>query len=47
MFQNTDKSGLIEKEPLAREIWEGEKTEVLKEGSARRRLVALCWILTW
>jgi chitin synthase len=47
MFQNTDKRGLMEKEALAGEIQEGETTEVLKESSARRRWVALCWILTW
>ncbi|KJA23760.1 glycosyltransferase family 2 protein [Hypholoma sublateritium FD-334 SS-4] len=47
MFQNTDKHGLMEKEALAGEIQEGETSEVLKESSARRRWVALCWILTW
>ncbi|PPQ71372.1 hypothetical protein CVT26_006274 [Gymnopilus dilepis] len=47
MFQNTDKRGLMEKEALAGEIQEGETTEMLKESSARRRWVALCWILTW
>ncbi|PPQ68466.1 hypothetical protein CVT24_005563 [Panaeolus cyanescens] len=47
MFQNTDKRGLMEKEALAGEIQEGETTEVLKESSARRRWVALCWILTF
>ncbi|KAF9484250.1 glycosyltransferase family 2 protein [Pholiota conissans] len=47
MFQNTDKRGLMEKEALAGEIQEGETTEVLKESSARRRWVALCWMLTW
>jgi chitin synthase len=47
MFQNTDKRGRLEKEALAGEIQEGETTEVLKESSARRRWVALCWLLTW
>lgn len=47
MFQGADKKALAEKEPLAGEIQEGETTEVLKESSARRRWVALCWILTW
>lgn len=47
MFQNADKKGLADKEPLAGEIQEGETAEVLKESSARRRWVALCWILTW
>ncbi|KAF9531219.1 glycosyltransferase family 2 protein [Crepidotus variabilis] len=47
MFQNTDKRGLAEKEALAGEIQEGETTEVLKETSARRRWVALCWLLTF
>ena len=32
---------------LAGEIQEGETTEVLKESSARRKWVALCWILTF
>ncbi|KAF8625844.1 hypothetical protein AX17_006740 [Amanita inopinata Kibby_2008] len=51
MFQGADGKGvnraLLEKEALAGEIQEGETTEVLKESSARRRWVALCWILTW
>ena len=47
MFQNTDKRGLMEKEALAGEIQDGETTEVMKESSARRRWVALCWLLTW
>jgi chitin synthase len=47
MFQNTDKRGLMEKEALAGEIQEGEVSEVLKESSARRRWVALCWMLTF
>jgi chitin synthase len=47
MFQNADKAALVNKEALAGEIQEGETTEVLKESSARRRWVALCWLLTW
>ncbi|KAL0946000.1 hypothetical protein HGRIS_012276 [Hohenbuehelia grisea] len=47
MFQNADKTGLLDKEALAGEIQEGETTEVLKETSARRRWVALCWALTF
>lgn len=47
MFQGNDKKGLAEKEPLAGEIQEGETTEILKESSARRRWVALCWMLTF
>ena len=47
MFQDSAKKGLIEKEPLAGEIQEGETTEILKESSARRRWIAVCWILTW
>jgi hypothetical protein len=49
MFQNTDKRGLADKEAaLAGEIvGDNETTEVLKESAARRRWVALCWILTW
>ena len=37
----------MEKEVFAGEIQEGETMEVLKESSARRRWVALCWMLTW
>ncbi|KAJ3510325.1 hypothetical protein NLJ89_g4744 [Agrocybe chaxingu] len=47
MFQNTDKRGLMEKDPLPGDIQEGETAEVLKESSARRRWVALCWVLTF
>ncbi|KAJ3999067.1 glycosyltransferase family 2 protein [Lentinula boryana] len=47
MFQNADKAALVNKEALAGEIQEGETTEVVKETSARRRWVALCWVLTW
>nr|AZQ26801.1 putative chitin synthase 4 [Ganoderma lucidum]QDK64613.1 chitin synthase [Ganoderma lucidum] len=47
MFQNADTKGLLDKEALAGEIQEGETAEVLKETSARRRWVALCWMLTF
>jgi chitin synthase len=47
MFQNVDKKALLEKEALPGEIHEGETAEILKETSARRRWVALCWLLTW
>jgi chitin synthase len=47
MFQNVDKKALLEKEALPGEIHEGETTEIVKETSARRRWVALCWLLTW
>ena len=47
MFQNVDKKALLEKEALPGEIHEGEVAEILKETSARRRWVALCWLLTW
>ena len=47
MFQNADKEGLMAKEALAGEIMENETTEVIKETSARRRWVLLCWLLTW
>ncbi|KAI0074333.1 glycosyltransferase family 2 protein [Panus rudis PR-1116 ss-1] len=47
MFQNADKKGLLDKEAIAGEIQEGETAEVIKETSARRRWVALCWILTF
>lgn len=46
MFQNADK-GISDKEPLAGEIQEGETVEIIKESSARRRWVALCWLLTF
>ncbi|KAJ7164534.1 glycosyltransferase family 2 protein [Mycena filopes] len=38
---------LLDKDALAGEIQEGETAEVLKETSARRRWVTLCWLLTW
>ena len=47
MFQNADQKGLLDKEALAGEIQEGETTEILKESSARRRWVLLCWMLTF
>lgn len=47
MFQNVDKKALLEKEALPGEIHEGEVAEVIKETSARRRWVAICWLLTW
>ncbi|TCD65299.1 hypothetical protein EIP91_002824 [Steccherinum ochraceum] len=47
MFHNADKKAFADKEALAGEIQEGETAEVLKESSARRRWVALCWMLTW
>ena len=47
MFHNTDNKILLEKEALPGEIQEGETAEVLKETSARRRWVALCWLLTF
>lgn len=51
MFQGAEGKGahraLLEKEALAGEIQEGETTEVMKESSARRKWVALCWMLTW
>ncbi|THG99489.1 hypothetical protein EW026_g2875 [Hermanssonia centrifuga] len=46
MFQNADKTH-VDKEALAGEIQEGETVEVIKESSARRKWVTLCWILTW
>ncbi|KII91880.1 glycosyltransferase family 2 protein [Plicaturopsis crispa FD-325 SS-3] len=46
MFQNADK-GLVDKEVLPGEVQDGETAEVVKESSARRRWVALCWILTF
>ncbi|KAL0064513.1 hypothetical protein AAF712_008571 [Marasmius tenuissimus] len=47
MFHNAEKAGLANKEALPGEVQEGETTEDVKESSARRRWVALCWILTW
>ncbi|TFY81864.1 hypothetical protein EWM64_g2154 [Hericium alpestre] len=47
MFQNADKKALLEKEALPGEIQEGETMEVIKESSARRRWVAICWMLTF
>ncbi|KAG6826424.1 hypothetical protein H0H92_015837 [Tricholoma furcatifolium] len=48
MFQNETKKGLLaDKEVLPGEIQDGETTETLKESSARRKWVALCWILTF
>ncbi|OCH90496.1 glycosyltransferase family 2 protein [Obba rivulosa] len=47
MFQNADKKGLLDKEALPGEVLEGETTEVVVESSARRRWVALCWMLTF
>ncbi|KZV71243.1 glycosyltransferase family 2 protein [Peniophora sp. CONT] len=42
-----DKNALLEREALPGEVHEGETAEVLRESSARRRWVALCWLLTW
>lgn len=47
MFQATDKKILADKEVLPGEVQEGETTEIIKESSARRRWVALCWMLTF
>jgi chitin synthase len=47
MFQNADHKALLDKEVLPGEIQENETAEVYKESSARRRWVALCWLLTW
>ncbi|KAG5643421.1 hypothetical protein DXG03_000965 [Asterophora parasitica] len=48
MFQNDKTKALLnDKEVLPGEIQDGETTEVLKESSARRKWVLLCWILTF
>jgi chitin synthase len=47
MFQGADAKDGLGKEALAGEIQEGETAEVIKETSARRRWVALCWMLTF
>lgn len=47
MFQNLDKKAALMKDPLPGEIMEGEVTEEIKDTPARRKWVALCWILTW
>jgi chitin synthase len=44
MCQDADNKGLLDKDALAGEIQEGETAEVLKETSARRKWVALCWM---
>ncbi len=47
MFQNNDPKAPLGKEILPGEILEGETVEDMKESSARRRWVTLCWFLTW
>ena len=47
MFQAADKEGHIPKETLPGENLEGEMTKVVRETSARRQWVLLCWLLTW
>ena len=47
MFQAVDKEGHVPKEMLPGENLEGKMTEVVREMSARRRWVLLCWLLTW
>jgi chitin synthase len=47
MFQNADRKAPLDKEVLPGEVQEGETSEVIKETSARRRWVALCWALTF
>lgn len=47
MFQSANQKNQLEKEPLAGEIHEGEVTEEVKETSARRKWVTLCWVLTF
>ena len=47
MFQAVDKEGHVPKEMLPGENLEGKTTEVVREMSARRRWVLLCWLLTW
>ncbi|EJD51949.1 glycosyltransferase family 2 protein [Auricularia subglabra TFB-10046 SS5] len=46
MFQNFEKKGL-EKEALPGEVMEGEVAEEIHDSSARRRWLALVWLLTW
>ncbi|KAG8811420.1 hypothetical protein FRC17_002459 [Serendipita sp. 399] len=47
MFQNMDKRAVVAKDPLPGEIMEGEVSEEIKDTPARRKWVALCWVLTW
>jgi len=48
MFGNMEKSGLQEKEELdAKAAAETETTEVIKISSARKKWVAMVWMLTW
>ncbi|TFK50010.1 glycosyltransferase family 2 protein [Heliocybe sulcata] len=47
MFQNGDTKALLNNDGPTAGVMEGETAEDLKETSARRRWVALCWLLTW
>ena len=47
MFQNAEKKVPLDKEALPGEIMEGEVAEEIRDSSARRRWLALVWILTW
>ena len=48
MFQTTNhKKDSGEKDVPIDEVHEGEVAEEIKDSSARRRWVALCWLLTW
>jgi chitin synthase len=46
MFQTADHEALMYEEVPPGEIADGETAEVIKESSARRRWVALCWMAT-
>ncbi|KZT19143.1 glycosyltransferase family 2 protein [Neolentinus lepideus HHB14362 ss-1] len=47
MFQNGDTKALLGNDGPNAAIVDGETVEDLQETSARRRWVALCWLLTW
>lgn len=47
LFTAADRKPVADKEALPGEVLEGETTEDVKQTSARRRWVALCWMLTF
>ncbi|KAG8727907.1 hypothetical protein FRC12_022149 [Ceratobasidium sp. 428] len=47
LFTAADRKPVADKEALPGEVMEGETAEEVKQTAARRRWVALCWILTF
>ncbi|KAG9095195.1 hypothetical protein FS749_010895 [Ceratobasidium sp. UAMH 11750] len=47
LFTAADRKPVVDKEALPGEIMENETAEEVKQTAARRRWVALCWILTF